>query len=205
MNLFQKLTVKPWESPSARGDDISLERGFHRSKEKVGIIVFLLVITVLFLLFITAYNLRMQLPDWQSLNDPDILWTNTVLLALGSIALQWASVCARKGQHNGLKIGLVMGAGFSLAFLVGQYYAWVELSALGYFAITNPAYSFFYLITAIHGVHIIGGLVAWGKTAGRILMKHDLAKIRMSVELCTIYWHYLFVVWLVLFWMLKHT
>jgi cytochrome c oxidase subunit 3 len=68
-----------------------------------------------------------------------------------------------------------------------------------YFEMTNPAIAFFYLITGLHGLHLLGGLVAWGRTVARVWGDFDVAKIRHSVELCTLYWHFLLGVWVVLF------
>ena len=68
-----------------------------------------------------------------------------------------------------------------------------------YFEVTNPAIAFFYLITGLHGLHLLGGLVAWGRTVAKVWGDFDVAKMRQSVELCTVYWHFLLLVWLVLF------
>ena len=68
-----------------------------------------------------------------------------------------------------------------------------------YFDVTNPAIAFFYLITGLHGLHLLGGLVAWGRTVTKVWGDFDEAKVTQSVELCTVYWHFLLLVWLVLF------
>jgi cytochrome c oxidase subunit 3 len=63
---------------------------------------------------------------------------------------------------------------------------------------SNPANSFFYMITAAHGLHLMGGLVALGRTTAKVWRGAEMAEVRLSVELCTIYWHFLLLVWLVL-------
>ena len=80
-----------------------------------------------------------------------------------------------------------------------------ELVDLGYYASTNPANAFFYLITALHGLHLLGGLVAWGRTTDKVRRGVEVAKVRLSVELCTTYWHFLLLVWVVLFTLLLFT
>ncbi len=87
----------------------------------------------------------------------------------------------------------------SLVFLLGQILAWRQLATMDYFEVTNPAIAFFYLITGLHGLHLLGGLVAWGRTAARVWGDFDVVKVRQSLELCAVYWHFLLVVWLVLF------
>jgi len=85
-------------------------------------------------------------------------------------------------------------------------FAWHQLSASGYFMAGNPAVAFFYLLTAVHGLHLLGGLFVWGKTTARMSNKAmELIDVRLSVELCTVYWHYLLLVWLVLFAVLLST
>jgi cytochrome c oxidase subunit 3 len=63
---------------------------------------------------------------------------------------------------------------------------------------SNPANSFFYMITAAHGLHLMGGLVALERTTAKVWRGAEMAQVRLSVELCTIYWHFLLLVWLVL-------
>jgi len=76
---------------------------------------------------------------------------------------------------------------------------------LGYFAATNPANAFFFLVTALHAVHLLGGLVAWVRTSAKLRRGDALDKVRLSVELCTIYWHFLLIIWLLLFVLLLFT
>ena len=77
--------------------------------------------------------------------------------------------------------------------------------ALGYFASSNPANAFFYLITGLHGLHLLGGLVAWGRTMSRLGRGDEIARLGASAELCAIYWHFLLAVWLVLFGLMLFT
>ena len=98
------------------------------------------------------------------------------------------------------------GGVFALAFLAGQLLAWRQLQAAGYYAAGNPANAFFFVLTALHGLHLIGGLVVWGRAVSR-LPRHGAAPgtTRLTVELCAVYWHYLLIVWLVLFALLLNT
>ena len=87
----------------------------------------------------------------------------------------------------------------ALGFLAGQLLAWRELVVAGYVLAGNPANSFFYLITGLHGLHILGGLFALARTIGKARDGADTVALARSIELCAIYWHFLLVVWLVLF------
>jgi cytochrome c oxidase subunit 3 len=127
------------------------------------------------------------------------------MLILSSGGLQWAQVAARRGRMDGVRGGLLAGGGFALAFLAGQIIAWRQLDAAGYYLTANPAAAFFYLITGVHGLHILGGLVALGRTMDKAWQGVAVGEVRLSVELCTIYWHFLLFVWLVLFTLLLLT
>ena len=205
MNLFQQLTEKPWVTVQGTVVDLHAGRAFPLPTAKIGLRVFLGVITVLFSLLVVAYGGRMALADWRPLPEPWLLWLNTAMLILSSVAFQWAWVSARRGQGDGVRVDLLAAGGFAFAFLVGQLVVWQQLAALGYFAATNPAAAFFYLITALHALHLVGGLVVWGRTTAKVWRGVEVDQVRMSVELCAVYWHFLLVVWLVLFGLLLFT
>ena len=81
--------------------------------------------------------------------------------------------------------GLLVGGGFAFAFLAGQLVVWRELVDLGYYLESNPAAAFFYLLTGLHGLHLLGGLVAWGKTTAKAWSGAKVSDVAMAVELCT--------------------
>ena len=166
---------------------------------KVGLGVFLAVATSLFALSISAYHMRMMEPDWMHLELPRVLWLNGALLVLASVAMQWTLVAGRRGQMNGVRNGLVAGGGCTLAFLAGQLSAWQQLQATGHFTPANPAYAFFSLLVALHALHLLGGLWVWARTTVRAFRSVAVSQVRLSVQLCTVYWHFLLAVWAVLF------
>jgi cytochrome c oxidase subunit 3 len=193
----QRLTAKPWleEGPI---DDFPGTGAMTFPAAKIGLGVFLAVVGSLFALFISAYSMRMSLVDWRALPVPKLLWFNTGVLVLSSAALQWAHVAARRHDIDGVITGLLAGGASAVTFLVGQLLAWQQLRVAGYFVASNPANSFFYLLTAMHGLHLMGGMVALGRTTTKVWHGAELTETRLSVELCTIYWHFLLLVWLVL-------
>ena len=126
------------------------------------------------------------------------MWFNTGVLVISSVALQWALMAARHDDHEGLIAGLLVGGASAVMFLIGQLVVWQQLNVAGYVMASNPANSFFYLITALHGLHVTGGLVALGRATVKLWRGAPMTQMRLSVELCTIYWHFLLLVWLVL-------
>ena len=205
MGLFHELTQKPWETEQGTVVELHDGAAFHLPTVTLGLRIFLAVVAVLFSLITVVYADRMGYGDWRPLPEPWLLWLNTVMLILGSLALEWARVSARQGQIESVRIGLVAAGVLTVAFLVGQLLVSQQLVALGYFASTNPAVSFFYLITGLHGLHMVGGLVAWGRTTAKVWRGFGPIQVRLSVELCAVYWHFLLLVWLVLFGLLLFT
>jgi len=194
----QRLMAKPWLEEGLN-DDFPGTGAVTLPAAKLGLGVFLAVVGALFTLVISAYSMRQSLADWRALPVPKLLWFNTGVLVLSSIALQWAYLAARRNDLEGVIIGLLGGGVSAVIFLVGQLLAWQQLIVAGYFVASNPANSFFYLITAVHGLHLMGGLVALGRTTSKVWRgATKVADVQLSVELCTIYWHFLLLVWLVL-------
>lgn len=200
----QGLMTKPWLETVPPGGLPATEPS-PLPTAKIGLWVFIAVAGALLTLFASAYLMRMHMSgDWRSLPTPSMLWFNTLLLALSSLGLHRAQMAARIGWREGIGVGLVAAALSSLAFLAGQYLAWQQVVAEGFGLATNPSSSFFYLITAVHGLHLAGGMVALGRTGLRAWRGAALPQLRLSVELCATYWHFLLVAWLVLFGLLLH-
>jgi len=204
MSFLDHLLEKSWTAHRTVADRHD-ERAVALPNVTIGLRVFLAVATVVFSLLVVAYAERMSYSDWERLPTPQLLWLNTALLALSSVGLHRAQRSARRGRMDGVKIGLLVGGGFTFAFLIGQLLAWQQLAASGYFAASNPANAFFYVLTAVHAVHLIGGLVAWGRTSAKAWRGVAAVDVRLSAELCAVYWHFLLAVWLVLFGLLLFT
>ncbi len=205
--LARRLTAKPWETSGSPGE-LDAGSAMRLPPAKVGLWTLLAVITSLFGLFISAYYMRMEHAhgDWNPLPVPRVLWLNTAMLILSSAGMQWARAAVERGQAERLRIALIAGGALAWAFLAGQLLAWSQLSASGHFVASNPAIGFFYLLTGVHGLHLLGGLLVWVKTVVRMAQPGvELVDLRLSVELCTVYWHYLLLVWLVLFALLLST
>ena len=181
--------------PSVAGDD----RNGRGTTTGIGLWVFMGVATTLFSLFIMAYALRMDSSDWSAIAMPWQLWLSTALLVAGSVLLQRASTAARDGRWAQARALLQAGGACALAFLGVQLWAWQVLQAMHVMPAGNPAASFFYLLTAMHGLHVMGGLVGWVVTARRTAREADPAAGTWRITLCARYWHFLLAVWLVLF------
>ena len=175
----------------------------YASAASIGLWVFMGVATALFSLFITAYVMRMSGSDAVSLALPWQLWLSSALLVAGSVTLQQAGAAARGASAARTRRLLLAGGVCALAFLCVQLWAWQALLAAQVMPAGNPGGSFFYLLTAMHGLHVLGGLAGWAWTA-RAAWRPAMvpAELAWRIALCARYWHFMLAVWIVLFAML---
>lgn len=194
--LRQTVNVQPWQAQAA---GIEVAASAPRPAIQTALWVFLGVATSLFVLFVSAYSMRLGLADWTPLPRPRLLMLNTAVLVGASLAMQWAVHAARRGEPTDLRRGLAAGGLLTAGFLAGQVAVWMQLNDAGYFVSTSAASAFFYLFTAVHGLHVLGGLVAWARAWRRAWRDADPARIGLAVRLCATYWHFLLAVWVALY------
>ena len=198
--LKQSFNTQPWVAEQVSATAHHGPLGDSSNTRLIALLTLLAVVTSFFALILSAYALRMELGDWVPMTEPQLLWTNTGMLIVASLAFQWTRNAAVKGQASRLKPGLIVTGVLTTAFVVGQLIAWQQLQAGGQFITTNPSNAFFYFLTGAHAVHILGGLFVWARATTRVMLgTAEGAAIRRSIELCVIYWHFLLLVWLILF------
>jgi cytochrome c oxidase subunit 3 len=210
MNIFEKLTDKSWEpvaTGSARAKAAMVGPSSRLAMQKTALWIFIAIVSVLFILFFITFITHSQYPGfqalagspWAPLTNTAQLWLNTVLLAASSLAIHLALIASRRNLPNATIVAMLVAAFFAIQFVLAQLWLWRQLSGMGYSLTSNPANSYFYMLTAIHGFHLLGGLVVLLRAS--VLFWHGVAteRIRASLELCTTYWHYLFALWVVLF------
>ncbi|WP_022681741.1 cytochrome c oxidase subunit 3 [Sphingobium bisphenolivorans] len=188
MTLLARLTEKSWEGPAP------LDIRDRPSAGAVGLVTYFAVALVMFSLLIAAYLMRMGLhsamghasDDWTPMPDPPLLWVNSTILLLSSAA--WER--ARRSVGGQATHWAMIGAMLGLAFLCGQLLLWRHYAQGGYYLGANPANAFFYLLTALHGCHIAGGLAATARAFA-------LQSLR-AIGLCALYWHFLLALWIIL-------
>lgn len=175
----------------------------RQAVRRAGLWVLTGVISMLFFLFGAAYVMRMAVADWRPLPVvPWQLWCGSALLLAASMAWQLAWRAASRGREQAATLALAVACASSVLFLGAQLWAWQAMSGRDLTVAANPANSFFYLITGLHGVHVIGGLVAAGLAAWPLMRGGGALRASGGIELCARYWHFLLVLWLAMFAML---
>ena len=206
MSIFSLLSQKPWMADQAAIDDNHIGRSSSHPLPRVALYVLMAVIGVLFSLFSVAYIGRMAYGDWRILPEPTLLWFNTGVIMLSSFAFSRATINAREGDIKRTREYLLLAGVLTFGFIIGQLFVWRELVSFGYFVSTNPSYAFFYLLTALHILHLFGGLIAWlVVTYKSFIPQKETSDFSLKVNLCAIYWHFLLIVWSLLFVMLLLT
>jgi len=200
LNIFKLLSEKPWEDSQKAIDNQHDGKTLALSKAKLGVRTIMVVSTVIFSLFIVSYSDRMLVHDWRSLSEPWLLWINTIILIFTSFVFHKAKVLSDKNELEKSKNYLLLVGFLTFVFITGQLLVWQHYINLGHYVSTNPANAFFYLFTALHGLHILGGLFFWGRATTKLFTKnYNVLKTRQAIELCAIYWHFLLIVWMILF------
>ena len=195
--LKQSFNTQPWVAEAV--DETAHQGPFNARPKLVALTTFLAVVTSFFALILSAYSLRMDYGDWVPLTEPQLLWVNTGILVLASIAFQWTRNRITYGIAARLAPGLLLSGLLTIGFLAGQLVVWQQLYASGEYLTTNPSNGFFYLLTGIHGLHILGGMYVWARALVRVMGGSESESVKQSIELCTIYWHFLLLVWLIIF------
>ena len=157
-----------------------------------GIVMFFMALTSSFLVRKGLGN------DWVSFDLPRILWANTLVLLASRVSIQMARNALSHGDRAGFRRFWALTTGLGFLFLAGQLVAWHQLAVQGVFLATNPSSSFFYLLTAAHGAHLLGGIVSLLYVSFR---NWDRSRIDQptAAALSSIYWHFMDGLWLFLF------
>jgi len=174
-------------------------RGASRRASLTGLMVLLAASVMLFAAFTSAYVVRRGLSDdWAAFPLPRVLWLNTALLVASSAAVELARRALKAGRRGDFNRFWTAGTALGAAFLLGQAYAWRELSQAGVYLATNPSSSFFYVLTAAHAVHLLGGITALAYVAVQALRLRLGPGKRTVVEVSALFWHFLDGLWLYL-------
>jgi len=181
------------------GDGGSDGRGANRRASFTGLFVLLAASTMVFAAFTSAFVVRRGLSDdWAGIAKPPILIVNTVVLLLSSIVLDFSRRALKSGDRSRFNVWWTLATALGILFLVGQGVAWMQLKAAGVYVSTNPSSSFFYVLTASHAFHLLGGVIALlyvDVQAWRLRL--GPAK-RTAIDVTAIFWHFLDGVWLYL-------
>jgi cytochrome c oxidase subunit III len=196
--------------------------GTRLRRARLGLFVALIPVVMLFVSFTSAYVVRQGLPtldprtnnlirDWIPVTLPRLLLLNTFVLLISSVSMELArrQIRARAMMETAstgtqleipwLGVTIILG----VAFLFGQWTAWKQLAANGFYVSTTPSSSFIYLLTGAHGAHLLGGIVALFIAGVASLLHRSLKTRSIVVDVTAWYWHFMALLWVYIFWLMK--
>ena len=200
--LFAPLTEKPWEKDQAAIDSYHQGRTFNISTQTSAVIVIFGVSTVLFSLIFMGYLYSVpQEQDTRFLLRPNLLWFNTLVLFFVTYYFSKITNDLKKNNPTRIKKNLILVGALSYLFLFGQTFFWFQLMKSGKFVSTNSYFSSFYFFTALHGLHLLGGLFFWGRVCSKTLKlkQEEIINQKKSIDALSLYWTFLLIVWLLFF------
>jgi len=200
--LFGTLAEKPWEQSQVLIDNKHTGKTFGLSNQMSAVIIIFGISTAIFSLIFTAY--LYSIPPEQDTTlilKNKLLWFNTLILIFVTYFFNKISKDLKNNFTDKIKNNMIAVGAFSYLFLFLQVIFWYQLMTEGHFVTTNTYFSSYYVFTTLHGLHLLGGLFFWGKISSRIfvLKKDEYAKESANLQALSIYWLFLFIVWLVFF------
>lgn len=190
---------RPPPPPGGDGNGRPRESAHHY---RIGMWVALASILMLFMALTSAYVFRAGTTGWQPLMIPRMLWASTALILASSFTVELARRSLRRNARAMYRRWLLVSAGLGLAFLFSQFLAWRELVSEGVYLASNPHSSFFYVLTALHGLHLAGGILGLCYLLWRTVRRSPTVsevKRRAAADAVGTYWHFMDGLWLYLF------
>lgn len=198
------------------GDDDPKPRGFERDEPagpqefKPGIsriltAFLLLVVLMTFGGLIAAYVViaTNNVAEWNPFDLPVQVWLSTVIIISSSVTYQFGQSAVGRSDHAGSKRWLLITTILGAAFISSQLLAWLALSARGLYVQGNPYAGFFFILTAVHAVHVLGGITALGAILLRVwypsIRSEEVARRKTLAQVVGWYWHFMGALWIVLF------
>jgi cytochrome c oxidase subunit III len=211
-----------------RPNDGSRDYGARLRRARLGMCVAVVAIVMVFISLTSAYVVRQGLPtldartgllvrDWFPLQLPKLLLVNTVVLLISSLTMELSrrqvareAVLTQVASIPGVSLErtfripwLAYTVVLGLCFLAGQWLVWRELAVHGFYMSTNPSSSFFYLLTGMHGMHLIGGILALSAAGAASVLRKPVETRSVVLDVTGWYWHFMAFLWVYIFCLLE--
>ena len=167
--------------------------------KKFALWLFIVTVIMIFAALTSAYIVRQAEGNWLIFELPNLFLVTTGIILASSGTMHWAYLSVRKDNLESAKVAIAITTILGLSFLAGQYMAWGELVKNNIYLVGNPSGSFVYVISGLHGLHIIGGVVFLMIVLVSIFRLKIHSKNLLRIEMCATYWHFLGGLWLYLF------
>lgn len=167
--------------------------------KKFALWLFMVSVVMIFAALTSAYIVRQAEGNWLFFNLPQLFWINSGIIVISSITMHWGYLSAKRDSLDSVKIATGITAVLGFAFLVGQYLAWGALVENSVYFVGNPSGSFVYVLSGLHGLHIVSGVIFLMILFSSAMKLKVHSKSMNQIEMCATYWHFLGGLWLYLF------
>jgi len=167
--------------------------------KKFGMWLFMASVMMLFMSLTSAYIVRQAEGNWVFFELPSLFYVTSVIIVLSSITMQLGYAAAKRDNARMMKIMVLITSVFGIAFLVGQFFGWKQLVANSIYLVGNPSGSFLYILTGLHGLHIVSAVIFLLIMLSASFKGKVTSENMTKMEMCTTYWHFLGGLWLYLF------
>lgn len=166
---------------------------------KFALWLFMITVIMIFAALTSAYIVRQGEGNWMAFELPFELWVTTGVILLSSVTMHWGYLSAKKDDLNKVKLAVGITTFLGVAFLVGQFYVWGVLVDSSIFFVGNPSGSFLYVLSGLHGLHLVSGVIFLIIVLISTLKYKVHSKNLVQLQMCATYWHFLDVLWVYLF------
>ncbi|HZY78812.1 MAG TPA: cytochrome c oxidase subunit 3 [Cyclobacteriaceae bacterium] len=175
------------------------KKPMYMHPKKFGMWLFIGSVVMLFASLTSAYIVRQAEGNWTYFELPSMFYLTTVVILLSSVTMQWAYFAAKKDNYTTVRLMMALTFVLGLVFLVGQFYGWKDLVLAHVYLVGNPSGSFVYVITGLHGLHIISAVIYVLIVLAAVMRTKVHSGMLARLEMCATYWHFLGGLWLYLF------
>jgi cytochrome c oxidase subunit 3 len=167
--------------------------------KKFGLWLFMISVVMIFASLTSAYIVRQAEGNWLMFDLPIEMWITSGIILLSSVTMHLTYLSAKKDNLERVKImiGITLALGF--AFLIGQYFVWEALVAENVFFVGNPSGSFLYVLSGLHAIHLVSGVIFLIIVLISTFKYRVHSKNLAQIEMCSTYWHFLGGLWVYLF------
>ncbi|HNP19664.1 MAG TPA: cytochrome c oxidase subunit 3 [Fulvivirga sp.] len=178
-------------------DDAKKQLSMH--PKKFGLWLFIVTVVMIFASLTSAYIVRQAEGNWFVFELPWQMWATSGIIVLSSVSMHWAYISAKRDNLESIKIAISITTILAVLFLVGQVYIWGLLVDENVFLVGNPSGSFLYILSGLHGLHIVSGVIFLLIVLNSTFKYKTHSKNLVQIEMCTTYWHFLGGLWIYLF------
>ena len=175
------------------------KRPLAMNPRKFALWLFMITVVMIFAALTSAYIVRQGEGNWMLFKLPFELWVTSGIILLSSATMHWAYLSAKRDELEKVKIAVAITTLLGIAFLVGQVYVWNALVDRNVFFVGNPSGSFLYVLSGLHGLHLVSGVIFLIIVLISTLKYKVHSKNLNQIQMCATYWHFLDALWIYLF------